>query len=410
MRSVLSITLINLRLLLSDKSAFFWMLGMPVAFTFVLGIAFSGGDADTVDPDEMRYALTVADLDEGPGSDELLKRIEELDEIDIIMLAGPDAGREARRLVEEGERSSALVIPPDLSLSLETARTGSLTFHRNPDRLNPHATLKALDRVVARMNVEAMAFEGAAAAHAELWGEPSGPAAERLRSHVETFVENAWGDPPLQVSAERLGRGEVSDGPAMGFQHSSPAITLMYVLLNGLMLSGMLVEERRLRTLSRLYTAPVGRARIVTANFVWRFVVALGQSAILLAIGGLVFRVDWGDSPVGIALVMASFAASVAGLSVLLGTLARTTKQAHSASLVVALSMSGLGGLWWPLEVTPPAYQAVGHLIPTGWAMDAMHNLVSRGCSLSGVMPQVWVLVAFAAAFTAAASFSFRAE
>jgi len=326
------------------------------------------------------------------------------------MVEGPNAAAEAARLIDEGDRSSALVIPADFSERIASGGRGKLVFHRNPGRTNPQATRATLDRVLARMNIELTAVDAAVAAHSELWGEPSPTAEGRISSRLEGTLAQAWAEPHLSVQFERLGRPTGSDVPEMGFQHSSPAITLMYVLLNGLMLSVVLVEERRLRTLSRLFTAPVRRSQLIAANLIWRFVVAALQSTILVVIGSVAFRVDWGDSALALAAVLAAFAASVAGLSVLIGSLARTTRQAHSAALVVSLSMSAIGGLWWPLEVTPETYQTVGHLAPTAWAMDALHDLVSRGDVLAGVLPEVWVLLGFAAVFSVAATLAFRPE
>jgi ABC-type multidrug transport system permease subunit len=47
-------------------------------------------------------------------------------------------------------------------------------------------------------------------------------------------------------------------------------------------------------------------------------------------------------------------------------------------------------------------------MVPTGWAMDAMNNLISRGYPVAGVLPQVFVLFGFAAVFCAAAVAAFR--
>jgi ABC-2 type transport system permease protein len=196
----------------------------------------------------------------------------------------------------------------------------------------------------------------------------------------------------------------------MSFQHSSPAMALMFVLLNGLILSSMLVTERREKTLARLLTAPVRRSEIVIANLAWRFVVGTLQLWFLIGFGALVFGVDWGDSMLALALVGAAYVTAVAGLSVLIGSLSRSSRLAETLSVALSLTMCALGGLWWPLEITPQAYQTVGHLIPTGWAMDAMHNLMSRGYTLSGVMPQVLVLLGFAVVFSAAAVAAFRYE
>ena len=411
MRTVLSIAWLNMRLLASDRSAFFWMIVLPVAFTFVLGIAFSGGGrSGEGETEDVRYALTVADLDGGPWSAALLDRIGARDEIDLLFLDGPRAAAEAESLVAEGERSSALVIPAGFSTRLNAGEQAALVFHRNPNRVNPQETRAALDRVLSRLNVELEAAEATASAYAQLWEEPTPEVETRLESRARALIGEMWSEPPVSVRHERLGRAGDEEIPAMGFQHSSPAITLMYVLLNGLVLSSVLVEERRNRTLSRLFTAPVTRAEAVAANFLWRFVVAILQASILVAIGAAAFGVDWGRSPAALLAVFAAFSAAVAGLSVLLGSAARTARQAQSAALVLALSMSALGGLWWPLEITPSAYQSVGHAVPTAWAMDALHGLVSRGYALPEVLTEVWVLLGFAALFSAAAALIFRAD
>ena len=37
--------------------------------------------------------------------------------------------------------------------------------------------------------------------------------------------------------------------------------------------------------------------------------------------------------------------------------------------------MAALGGCWWPLEIGPDFMRTLAHCFPTGWAMDALHNL-----------------------------------
>lgn len=53
--------------------------------------------------------------------------------------------------------------------------------------------------------------------------------------------------------------------------------------------------------------------------------------------------------------------------------------------------LPGLGGVWLPLEVTGEAFQTVGHLLPTAWAMDGIQNIIVRGLGSvllpAGIMP-----------------------
>ncbi len=410
MKKILVIIAHNLRLIAADRSTLFWLLAMPIAFTFVLGLAFSGGGGGGGSTDPVRYGLTVANLDRGPQGEALLAAIEAAGKIDLLPIDGADAGDTALELVQKGDRSAALVIPPDYSERLARRERVTLTFHRNPERMNPYVTRQAIDEVLTRLRAEGTAGIGARTAYAELRGEPPPELAERLSSRASAYVAENWDPPSVTVAAERLGRTAGSDVPSMGFNHSSPAMALMYVLLNGLMMSIALVDERRERTLARLFTTPVARSSIIVANLGWRFVIGMLQMWILIAFGGLALGVDWGDSPVGLVLVTVTYVAAVAGLSVLLGSISRSSRQAQSAALVLSLTMCALGGLWWPLEITPKLYQAAGHAVPTGWAMDAMHNLVSRGYSLAGVAPQALVLALFAIGFTVAATLTFRHE
>jgi ABC-2 type transport system permease protein len=64
-----------------------------------------------------------------------------------------------------------------------------------------------------------------------------------------------------------------------------------------------------------------------------------------------------------------------------------------------SMLLSALGGAWWPLEVTPSAYQAVVKILPTTWAMIGFNDVILRGQGVAGILPVVGVLIAFAAVF-----------
>ena len=46
---------------------------------------------------------------------------------------------------------------------------------------------------------------------------------------------------------------------------------------------------------------------------------------------------------------------------------------------------AALGGLFWPIEVTPGWMRAIQKIVPTGWTMDALHNLISFQAGAFGV-------------------------
>ena len=61
-----------------------------------------------------------------------------------------------------------------------------------------------------------------------------------------------------------------------------------------------------------------------------------------------------------------------------------------------------------PLEVFSPALRRVAHITPQAWANDAFAKLVGHGASIAGILPQLGVLAAYAAALLALAAWRLR--
>jgi ABC-2 type transport system permease protein len=62
------------------------------------------------------------------------------------------------------------------------------------------------------------------------------------------------------------------------------------------------------------------------------------------------------------------------------------------------------------LDVVPPSLQSIGRLSPVSWAMDGFHDVITRGLDVTAVLPEVGVLLAFAAVFLAIGLSRFRYE
>ena len=57
--------------------------------------------------------------------------------------------------------------------------------------------------------------------------------------------------------------------------------------------------------------------------------------------------------------------------------------------MFAAQILAALGGCWWPIEITPAWMQKLALALPTGWAMSALHKLVSFGDAPASVLPHV---------------------
>lgn len=77
---------------------------------------------------------------------------------------------------------------------------------------------------------------------------------------------------------------------------------------------------------------------------------------------------------------------------------------------MVAMLLAALGGAWWPLEITPPAYQTLVKALPTTWTMTGFNDVIVRGQGGQAVLPEVGVLLVFAAIFFVVSVWRLRFE
>ena len=196
-----------------------------------------------------------------------------------------------------------------------------------------------------------------------------------------------------------------------GFEQAIPGILVMFTLLVLLTSGGsMLVFERNKGLLRRLAYAPMSRTEVVAGKWGGRMVLAVLQVASAVLVGTLAFDMQWGpDVPMVIAELLA-WAAFCASAGLMLGSLARTDSQAAGLGLLVANVLAALGGCWWPIEITPPWMQALQNFMPTGWAMDALHKLISFEAGAASALPYVLTLLLGSAVVAGIAVRSFRYE
>lgn len=212
----------------------------------------------------------------------------------------------------------------------------------------------------------------------------------------------------LALVVERAGRLR---RPPTGFEQAVPGTMVMFLMLTMLATAGVwLVIEREQGILRRLAAAPLSRGVIVAGKCASRCVLGWIQMTFAMAAGALVFGVHWGPHWPLAAGLLAVYVALTAMLGVLVGNLARTEHQALGSSVIATNLLAALGGCWWPIEITPPWAQKLALLLPTGWAMDALHKLVSFGEPPAAVLPHLFVTAAAAllAGWAAARAFRFR--
>jgi len=125
--------------------------------------------------------------------------------------------------------------------------------------------------------------------------------------------------------------------------------------------------------------APLSRAQIVGGLLLSRVAIGWIQAAYMLVMGVLIFKIHWAAHPVVLFGFLTLFALCAAALGMLIATIFQDPDKCEVTAIWTAILLSPLGGLWWPLEVVPPAMRQIGHLVPTGWAMESVNAMLAFG-------------------------------
>jgi ABC-2 type transport system permease protein len=355
----------DIRRLFRERAALFWIFVGPVIFVTFFGIVFKPRQARPP-----TLALVNEDTDEY-----LVRAMQMLLERDGVAIRRSDH-------VEPG--AVTLVVPKGAGESFGTSKPIKPVFHAGREETNTERSLR---------------FKATKALMAVYLATAPVPSA--ATRDPEALVQRLAGGEVLKVRAEDLGvrRREVT----AGFQRSVASYLVMFVLLNLLALGAGLAEERASGRMRRLFIAPVSRAQIVLGKLLMRFTVGWIQVAYMLAVGVLIFKIQWADHSWVFFAFLSVYALAAAALGMLIGTLFDDPDKASTAGIWTAILLSPLGGLWWPLEVVGPTMRTVGHLVPTGWAMEGVNSMLAFGAGAREVAPFAAALLAlFAASFTMA--------
>lgn len=392
LRSASFIAWHDFRQLLREREVLAWTFVMPILFFWFIGTV-TGGMSGNTDPDRPDNLALRAPADAGFLVDELVLRLEE-ENFAVRRTETEEEFRQyARRLTVPAPDESG---EPAVSFT-EAVFAGEqmvLRFGRSGN--GPGVQL---DQVrVARAVYGLLADVVVAAAEA---GVDTAVTQADIRLVTET---------PRTLTLVSRPAGERREPPT-GYEQSVPGMMVFLIMIMALAGGSVqLVIEREQGLLRRLAATPIPRGAIVLGKLVRRVALGLVQALVGVVAGTYLFGLDWGNAPWMIALLLAAWVLFTATLGLLLGNLARSEAQMNGIGNVVSMGLGALGGCWWPIEITPDWMQSFAMLLPTGWAMDALHRMISFGYGGAAALPHLAALLAASAvlAWLGARTFRFQ--
>ena len=374
LRIVALLARLHLQRLRHDRAALVWLAVMPLVFSLVMGAMF--GSWEKGPPP----VVLVGDAGGGAAAAAVRERLPANDRYRVAVVDTPFTRAAARRAVFARGRPAALWLPAGYP---DAAPGDTAVLFWDSERLSAQAARTDLERVLRGLAARRLA---AALADSSRDG----------RFRPGRF-DSLWAHPRLRLRAEALGRtAGLPFTLRNGRQHVGPAYTLMFVLMLALMGARDRVAQRRLGTFRRLRLGGASAFTLAAGLFAGPFLVGLLQFAFLLAANHWLLGIDYGAAPGLLAVTALLFTAVSAALALWLAAVSRTPEQAAALGTVVSLLTAALGGLWWPLEITPVWMQKLGLWLPTGRAVTIFHDMIGRGDGLAQASGHVVVLAAWA--------------
>lgn len=206
--------------------------------------------------------------------------------------------------------------------------------------------------------------------------------------------------PTFQTRRQTVGSSSVKFN---SYSHSFCGMTLQYLLFWGMESGLMLLRERQRGVWKRLRVAPIPFCAILLGKAVATATIALLQVATTFAFGYFVFGISLGHSLPGLVLITLAISALSAATGLLVAALGDSEARARSASILVILGFSMLGGLWLPSFLLPEWLRNVSLALPTTWAMQALDGATWQERDFVANLPSLLAVVGFTLAFFAIA-------
>jgi len=393
-KKTLAIALNSLKVTFRDKGNLIWLIIMPIVWTTLIGTMSTTGGGDEKIP------VGFLNSDRGIYGEVFEEILKKEESIKIIVIAEDDKDK-MRNLVKDTKLSVGLIIPYNFSEKLKVGEQVVIEILKS-ERGSSYFLEELIEKVAGRISIDALAanftVEKISERRMVLEEEVLEDGKERIWE--EAFVKaDAFFEPVPAIGTEYvvLSVEKRNENIPLGVEASSPGFAVMFVMMGVCFAGAAMVQERHHKTLARLLTTPTEKFSIISGKMLGFFLVGFIQFMILILFGQLVLKVNWGNLPLGVLLLVVSYVLSVTGLGTLLSVVVRTSAQAGAFAVLISMVTSMLGGAWWPVEIVPKFMQNIARFTPQYWAINGFNKIITRGFGIIEILPNFYVLLAISA-------------
>jgi ABC-2 type transport system permease protein len=418
----------DLLLFFSDRRSVIVSFVVPIAIASFFGAVFSGGSGTR---ERARIAAAIVDQDASAISKAIVAGARADNNLNVTTPTETDA----RESVKQGKIAVAVIIPKGFGDAAGKAFFGDgekpvLNLLNDPSR---SIELAMVSGVMTQHVMEAVSREMFGGDQGrqlveqtlpQVQASTSMPADQKrllveMLGSVQRFYrdQQAAGTPraterrgitmPYTVHEEAITAGAVAYN---GYAHSFAGMAIQFLLFAMANIGIEMLLERRRGLWSRLRSAPVSKAMLLSGKATSGTLISLMILLVSFGFAMIVFKVRIQGSVLGFLGISIACAVMASTFGLLVAALGNSPATARGVTTLAVLMMVMLGGAWVPTFIFPAWLQQFTLVIPVRWAVDGLDAMTWRGIGLSGAVMPVLILVVFAAAFSMIAASRFKWE
>jgi ABC-type multidrug transport system permease subunit len=363
----------DLKRRLRSPMATILFLVIPLAMTALIGAIFDPGEDHRTQLPPIK--LLLVDHDKGLAAKFLLGAFDQQEIKDMFEVTLTD-GEAGEKLMQKGKASALLLIPEHFSDDLAAQKPCALEVVKNPaEEFLPGvaeefaATMAVGFSAIAQVfadelkviqSVGRLSLESVSIADLTPFLERARVKIIALRSYLSPML--------LTVRSETLKKPGRQDQP-LGFNIFSyifPGMLIMFLLFIIEPALREIQNERADGKTRRMMFSPLSGLELAAARIFSGWLLGMLVCLLSMAVGSLLFHIDWGNLLLQLPLVAVSCFWCSAFFA-MLNAFFRSRNQAGAFASPIILVFSAFGGSMLPLEQLPGGMRWIGKLTVNNW-------------------------------------------
>jgi ABC-2 type transport system permease protein len=346
---------------------------LALAFLLPLLLLVLFGYAITWDIRQIETA--VWDQDRSAASRRLLEAFEASGYFAFVAVLEED--RQVARLLDRGEALVVLVIPPGFSRRLGSGEVATVQALVDGSDANTATIALGYVQAVVQEQAQRLALDG------------------RAVSLPLTPESRVW------YNEELRSRNMIVPG----------LVAVIMTLIAAMLTSLTIAREWERGTMEQLAATPVTRLEVVLGKLLPYVVIGLVDVAIASLVGVFLFGVPFRGSIGLLAILSLFFLLGASGLGMAISAMARSQLLATQVALVASyLPALLLSGFMFAISAMPRPLQLLTYLVPARYFLEVTRGIFLKGVGVEVLRTQGLLMIAFAAAGVALATWRFRKE